>query len=138
MPFGRTPRRIGQLQPYASAQARPLRTRQAQVGEIAFSQVARSNASGAGFQSPRYDTPPGHNPLVLGMTSPATRHVEQPSAKFDQGPLTGLWPALPESPEPELELEDELVAGGNIEAAYLLWERRQRLDREQEGLRWSV
>ena len=52
--------------------------------------------------------------------------------------LTGLWPALPETPALELELEDETMSGGNVEATYLLWERRQRLDREQEGLRWSV
>jgi hypothetical protein len=74
------------------------------------------------------------------MKSAGKRSVDQARAEVDQAKFAGLWPALPESPglELELELEDEHIPGGNVEATYLLWERRRRLDREQEGLRWNV
>jgi hypothetical protein len=77
---------------------------------------------------------------VYDLPASPKRSEKQAEARAEPEQFVGLWPALPETPELqlELELEDEIVAGGNVEATYLLWERRRRLDREQEGLRWSV
>jgi hypothetical protein len=123
---------------YESNEAQSREIRQAQTEWTPGKQATRLGKSRPSYAGPHYmrrqrpDSPQLEMPGAVRTSKGRGREKTASKDHID------LWPALPETAGPELEIEDEAIAGGNREATYLLWERRRRLDNEQKGLRWSV